>query len=278
MSAPSVSLQYALLCNGTLNDYTVRQVQRRQVRMEQHLQSVIQKTRELQKTSLRTAQTTIPQLIECWKTLKEEQKKKNRECGHLFNPLALLPIAETTHSRLLGDLLNPQGSHGQERLLLHAFLQSIDIPDPSAGDWMLSIEEGKVDLCLFRRSPASVIIIENKSNLAIDQPNQLYRYWYENIHIPYPTLDYSSDEVKQAFQIIYLPPTAEKQPAFHSLQRPAYLASLGLPANLANVGVTVKTCSFRDHIANWLGNCEKIVPPENHRLRAHLQFYKELWI
>lgn len=262
-----------------IDDCVALGFQRKRICHIDHLKSIIQSANAIC-IQVKTRRIVFPQLIECWKTLQKDQRNKNEECGHLFNPLGLIPIGETTHSRLLGDLLNPRGTHGQGRRLLHAFLEMIGVPAPESGEWMLSIEEGGVDLCLRRLNPASVIIIENKSNMAIDQPNQLYRYWYEHIHRPYPALDYYSDGVKKAFQIIYLPPTPEKQPAFQSLLRPLYLASVGLPETLNDVGLTIKTCSFRDHIVTWLESCIKIIKitsKDNYRLKAHLQFYQELW-
>lgn len=233
--------------------------------------------RSLQRTQA-AIELYLPEVISRWMSLKAVQEKKNKDCGHLFNPLALIDIGETTHSLLLGDLLNPNGSHGQGRILLHAFLQHINVPNPKDGNWMISIEkEGRVDICLWRKSPASVILIENKSNGAVDQPNQLYRYWHEKIQKPYPLLDYSISENKQSFQIIYLPPTAGKHPTRHSLQRPDYLNASRLPKTLNEAGVTIKVLTFRDHITAWLGYCDQLIPSSNTRLRTHLQFYKELW-
>lgn len=266
------------LLTAVVNDRLTQQSQRKQMLMDYHLPHFIQKAFEIQQTATPSSQMVLPGLLKSWRDLKERHNHKNEHRGHLFNPFALIPIGETTHSRLLGDLLNPRGTHGQNRRLLDAFLEAIEVPDPTVGDWMISIEEGYVDLCLWRRNPASVIIIENKSNHAVDQPNQLYRYWYQNIHRPYPTLDYSDESVKHAFQIIYLPPTAEKQPAFQSLQRPAYLAALGLPESIADVGITFKVCSFRDQIVAWLNRCDELIPNDNYRLKSHLQFYKEIWI
>ena len=248
-----------------------------QAALVNHLREIIQRVSDIRSSNKCVEQRLIPEIISRWKILKADQDEKNANCGHLFNPLEFIPIGETTHSRLLGDLLDAKGSHGQGRLLLVAFLEQIKVPTPEDGDWMISIEEGRVDVCLWRISPPSVVIIENKSNWAVDQNNQLYRYWYENIHKPYPQLDYAKPEIKQSFQVIYLTPTTGKQPEQHSLQRPDWLDGLGLPNTLDEAGVTVKLLNFRDHITVWLDVCEQLVSPTNVRLRAHLQFYKELW-
>jgi len=265
------------LCSEVINAYTANCTQRSRTTFGNHLPEIIQLTCELRSSKQGLEHKLLPEIIARWKILKAEQFAKNMAYGHLFNPLATIPIGEIIHSRLLGDLLDPKGSHGQGQLFLDAFLESISVPNPTDGDWMISIEDGRVDICIWRLSPASVVIIENKSNWAVDQQHQLYRYWYENIQKIHPTLDYSQPEVKQSFQLLYLPPTAGKQPDQHSLQRPEYLDYTELPKTLREVGVTVKILPYRDHIAAWLNVCEQLIPPTNTRLRAHLQFYKELW-
>lgn len=49
-------------------------------------------------------------------------------------------------------------------------------------NWTVTAEKGRVDILLKRTHPHSVIIIENKSNYANDQENQLYRYWHQEIY------------------------------------------------------------------------------------------------
>lgn len=266
------------LCGEVIGIYAARRSQRTQTALERHLPGIIQRARDIRSSNKCFQQRLLPEIISRWKGIKAEQDQKNKICGHLFNPLASIPIGETTQSLLLGDLLDPRGSHGQGRLLLETFLKRIDVPDPKEGDWVISVEkEGRVDICLSRSSPPSVVLIENKSNCAGDQPNQLYRYWYWNIHKPNEPLDYTMENTKLAFQIIYLPPVAGTHPADHSLQCPKYLAHLKLGETLRDVGVTVRYLNFRDHITAWLDDCEKHISPTNARLRTFLQFYKERW-
>jgi len=238
---------------------------------------VINKAFQILNSKAQTKQSILPKLLDSWRIISTNQNSKNEECGHLFNPFKQIPISETIHSRVLGDLLNPKGTHGQNSKLLTAFLELIGVPGPFTGEWMVSVEAARVDICMWRKSPASVIIIENKSNSANDQPNQLYRYWYESIYQRYPMLDYSNKLVRNSFQIIYMPPTGEKMPSYQSLQRPTYLEPLGLPESLNEIGVMVKLCTFQEHIVKWLNRCEKHVPTANHRLSHFLQFYKEIW-
>ena len=265
------------LCGEVIDNLSAWNMQRKRAAVERYWPGVINGASEICAAKDGASQRVLNEIIQQWREIKAEQDKKNTEHGHLFNPFALIPIGETTHSQLLGELLNPRGKHGQGRLLLHAFLERLGVPNPEGGEWLISIEGGKVDICLWRLSPPSVIIIENKSNWAGDMENQLYRYWYQNIYRSYPDLVYSLEETKRSFQIIYLPPMAGKTPSPNSLQRSNKLDSLGLPMDLYEVGVTVKVLTFRDDIADWLDACVQRIPKTNTRLKAYLQFYKELW-
>ena len=249
----------------------------RSLKPRQLIPETISRAREIVQRDKGRRRELAAETLAGWKQLRATHAKRNEATGHLFNPLRDLPISEPVHSRLLGDLLDPDGSHGQGRLLLEAFLREIDVPEPSAGTWSVSVESGYVDICLWRREPASVVIIENKSNLAVDQAHQLYRYWHSHIHSHYPLLDYSHHETRRSFQILYLPPTAGKQPLSHSLQCPDHLSGRGLPATLKDVGVTVKVFALRDLAAGWLASCAGLVPVSNIRLRTYLEFYRELW-
>lgn len=271
-------LEQQRICAEVIAGITACCSLRSQTTLEQHLPRIIQKTQEIRAFNISVWHRLLSEIVSRWVTLKTEEDKKNRVVGHLFNPLELISIGETTHSLLLGNLLNPNGTHGQGRVFLELFLAIINVPVPKEGEWMISIEEdGRVDICLWRRCPSSVILIENKSNWAVDQLNQLYRYWYNKIGQPFPELDYIEEENKRSFQIIYLAPAGGKQPAKHSLQRPDYLDALGLPKTLVEVGVTLKVLTFREDITAWLDHCYQLVPMTNERLRSYLIFYKELW-
>lgn len=218
------------------------------------------------------------EIIENWKEIHHEQRRKNETKGHLFNPLRSIPIREVTHSKLLGNLLSPNGNHGQGGLFVQSFLeQCCGIFDPKPEIWHVYIEKNDVDLCLWRETPPGVIVIENKSNYAADQSNQLYRYWYRSIY------KHDSDPASiqpngnKPFRILYLVPHTGKTPSLNSLMRPKELSKsdLGLPERLDLSLIT--TITFKHDIARWLKFCEEKIPEENFRLRAYLQLYREIW-
>lgn len=191
-------------------------------------------------------------------------QKKERSID--FNVFYFFKIGETLHSRLLAFLLDPNETHGQKRLFLHLFLKIIGIKKPEEGIWHLTREEGRIDVMLRRKDPYSVIIIENKSNWASDQPNQIYRYWYTWI---YPKDGINGD--RESFRIIYLPPSEYKRPVEHSLCRPNNFAHK-LP-NKITEGI-LDCCSFDKLIVQWLDECIDSVK-KNDRLREYLLQYRQ---
>lgn len=214
-------------------------------------------------------------LIQKWMSFHRQQIDRNRSEGQLFNPLFLFDIGETKHSQLLGFLLSPHESHGQGSLFLVSFLHMLKVADPEQGEWQVFVEQmGRVDLLLRRRVPRSVVIVENKSHGAVDQMNQLYRYWHRTIHSHYPDLNYASPEVLAAFKLVYLPSGGERPPEEHSLRRPKQ-ASYGknLPER---VPLPLSNKNFRHDIAKWLTEVRELVPEANRRLRTFLEFYSEL--
>src|SRR5690606_34578014 len=97
------------------------------------------------------------------------------------------------------------GDHGEGPLFLHSFLEHIGIEEPKCGEWRVTIEAGRVDILLVRKNPLSVVIVENKARGAVDQPSQLYRYWFNEIFKRAPKLDYADVAINRRFKIIYAP-------------------------------------------------------------------------
>ncbi|MEZ9449461.1 PD-(D/E)XK nuclease family protein [Vibrio splendidus] len=83
------------------------------------------------------------------------------------------------HSRFIGELLNPEGSHNQGEVFQQIFLQQLQDENLRfKSQFSLEVERhmgkhGRVDLLL--SSQRDAIVIENKINAA-DQPKQLQRY------------------------------------------------------------------------------------------------------
>jgi hypothetical protein len=237
-----------------------------------HAVKTIQRISIQQKVSRERLISSSSELIPKWQKFHADQILRNQNAGHLFNPLHFFPIGEIKHSELLGYLLKPNAGHGQGCRLLNSFLERLGVPSPGEGQWIATIETGRIDIMLRRSNPRSIIVIENKSHSAVDQQHQLYRYWHHHIYCRYPELNYSDPGTHRAFQIIYLPGSPGKVPESHSTLRPLYLSQNPHAA----LPITPKLLSFRKEIADWLEETAKEVPDQNLRLRTYLEFYREL--
>ena len=127
---------------------------------------------------------------------KERKSRFNKlyESGYFYNIFEILNIEldeVNTHSSILCNLLDPKGSHGQDRYYLDLFLKHLNKYDSLANSDVIVDKNyyiGKIDDesggyidILLNFGNKFKIAIENKIN-AKDQPNQLYRYetWLKN--------------------------------------------------------------------------------------------------
>ncbi|MDF2809224.1 MAG: hypothetical protein K0S56_255 [Microvirga sp.] len=83
-----------------------------------------------------------------------------------FSPIHLLDPGETTLSRVIGELLDPRGSHGQGLLFLNEFLGALELPRVDTLDWVRVRTEvptpagRRIDLVI--ETGALIVAIENK--------------------------------------------------------------------------------------------------------------------
>ncbi|ATA93257.1 hypothetical protein CGC54_02330 [Capnocytophaga canimorsus] len=208
---------------------------------------------------------------------KEEQNKRQKE-GLNFNIFDVfwrsgIGIGETTQSKLLKFLLDPTETHGCGNLFLLKFLKMLNIEQPEKGTWEISAEKGRVDILLKRNFPQSVIVIENKSNWAVNQWNQLYRYWYQEIFSKTKQTEKTFYlENKNCYMVVYLAPTSKKEPTEQTLTKPEDFPS-DLPKKIP-MEITLKT--FYDDIYQWLENCKSKIPTHNQRVIQYVNQYQEL--
>ena len=119
--------------------------------------------------------------------LKEDDEKR-AATGEFFN-VFLVPgvrINEDTHSAILADLLNPNGSHRQGAIFLKHFLNLELLGLADSFDYgelegfhverKARRKDGEIDVLLEKKDDAC-IIIENKIHDAVDQDNQLNKYY-----------------------------------------------------------------------------------------------------
>lgn len=116
----------------------------------------------------------------------ETERWERGESFNIFNTLGLKSEEVRLHSAFIGELLNPNGSHGASSLFLKAFLQVIGIDEDyinceacSANilerviGTVTETEGGRIDVIVEDGNHA--VIIENKI-YAADRCNQLLRY------------------------------------------------------------------------------------------------------
>lgn len=205
----------------------------------------------------------------------QDLKLHNQQTSFSFNALRFFNITEPVHSVLLANLLNPNAGHGQGDLFLKEFLFQIGINVGKTDKWIVTAEIGRVDILIKRKHPHAVVIIENKSNFANDQLNQIYRYWYKEIFLATVRLSIPIEKTKnnKNYQIIYLTPADWKKPTKNSLSKPDGYPDL----LLSEVPIEPTIWLFEKQIVQWLKICIDLLPQENYRMREYVKQYIELW-
>lgn len=211
----------------------------------------------------------------------KREEQDHIEKGIYFNVFELwnkfTGLGETAHSRLIHFLLQPNPLHGQKEHYLNELLTMLGITPISGGaPWTVTAESGRVDVMIRRINPESVIMLENKSNWAPDQENQLYRYWYQNIH-KRPEDCFADYYDGKDYRIVYLAPKKEKHLSENSLQRPdpSWFPSQEICDSLPQrLPLEPLIWSFDEELALWLQRCINVTPPGNHALIEFLRQYK----
>ena len=182
---------------------------------------------------------TIDELLKSVSEIVEKHDKEAKETGCDFNLLTVInkERTEDVHSKIITDLLNPNGTHAQGDVFLEKFFEIVldehYLKSNVRVDRELCI--GKIRVCeetgkpkggridIYIEADGRKIAVENKID-AGDQPDQLQRYH-----------NYTK-------QIVY------------------YLTPFGTPPkNARNLkqNEQYKIISYKEHILIWLIECEK---------------------
>lgn len=213
--------------------------------------------------------------VEIMNHVKDERERRTK-VGEYVNVFTLWNsfsgISEPIHSRILAFFLSSDPMHGQGNLFLNLFLKQLGIQSSMEEEWVVTAEKGRVDVMLTRYHPQpSVVIIENKSNWAGDQPNQLYRYWVQNIHRTEDDCHKEFYEKHREFQIVYLVPNNQKRPSDNSLERPS-----GFPSSLPDkLPIKPVEYAYNKELVDWLNECISSLSAKNTPLINLLTQYKE---
>ena len=114
-----------------------------------------------------------------FRTREAERKKYTGEDFNIFEILGIGHLEAATHSKFLGNLLNPQGSHSQGTLFLELFLDELGITTLNINNAKIELEksvgdQGRLDIYITDCENTS-IVIENKIYAEL-QDRQLERY------------------------------------------------------------------------------------------------------
>jgi hypothetical protein len=187
-----------------------------------------------------------------------------------INIFAQTKPSETQHSKILCEILNPKGKHGLDNKLLEIFFRTVlpEIPFNDKETWIVTSEVERYDVMIRNMDNSIIIIIENKSNNAGDQPNQLYRYWYNGIYKKQSKLKIENCYAK----IIYISPSYNKNPDEQTLLSSKSYGDhvLSVPENI------VKTIFFHDEIDKWLEECINGIEFKSDNY-YYLKQYKDFW-
>jgi hypothetical protein len=203
-----------------------------------------------------------------------ETQRRETSCD--FNLFEVLELSETGHSRFLASLLKQSGSHGQGKLFQLSFLKHLEVSTPEQGTWTVSCESNRIDICLERKEPHSIVIIENKCMGAGDRQNQLYRYWHRKLfkyHQKENDISLFYMKHKKEFKILYLVKHYHR-PSEQTCERPESFEKTA-PVRLP-LEPTIKTIG--ELAREWLGGLLRDgIPLNNSRLRECVEKYVEYW-
>lgn len=187
----------------------------------------------------------------------------------MFNLLTLLEVEklERNHSRILSELLNPRGSHGQGSLFLEHFLSLVGLGHLDAQISPFShievrselpvTEESRLDIVIRCSRPPFYLIVENKirsdegaRNSSGKRQVEKYRDW----------LDQFKDTFKETC-LVFLTIHRSKSDSFKD-----------------NKPAEHKQLSYLRDITSWLQDCLPDVkaPRVEHTLRQYLQTVEQL--
>jgi len=178
-------------------------------------------------------------LLSLAETIRKYEDKLTRATGEQFNLFDILSIGHLevrTHSPILAELLNPNGSHGQGAVFLGHFITHLQIQDFDVSSAIVNKESsfgelGRIDIVITDKDGKS-IFIENKI-YAGEQERQLERYHERNPEANLLFLTLNGDN-----PINYLTTTAYQTAQFKKV---------------------FKAVSYKEDIIPWLEACRKEV-------------------
>ena len=193
---------------------------------------------------------------------KENERWERGESFNIFNTIGLWSEEVRLHSALIGELLNPNGSHGASSLFLKAFLDVMGIDEgyldygscsPNILERVIGAvtetDGGRIDIII--EDGKRAVIIENKI-YAPDQKNQLLRYH-----------NYGKKKFPKGYELLYLTLDGH-DPS---------------DGSLGGKDFDYKSISYETEIVEWLEKCLEFTPdglPVSSVIRQYIDLIKQL--
>lgn len=221
----------------------------------------------------------ITNFIEEYKSIEKQWSEKETK-GDDFNAFdfmhSIFGITETKHSKIVAYFLNPSANHGLGTLFLNSFLKKIEIDfdENIKYDWEITSEDKNADIVIKATSPQKIsVVIENKSNEAKDQANQLYRYWYDHIYT-FHGKDLDKAENKHISRLVYLSGFSGKSYTELSLEKSDNISLDYLKLDETKGFIT--NWSFVTELRDWLTECTDKLE-ENSWFKFFIKNYIQFW-
>ncbi|MDZ7801179.1 MAG: PD-(D/E)XK nuclease family protein [Trueperaceae bacterium] len=208
----------------------------------------------------RALQAFTHELASKLKLYDELQADLDRQTSRRLNAFAVLQPNELQLSKVLGDLLDPAGTHGQGDELLLSFLQTVNCPHLTIeGRARIAYEVPTTRIDAYRRSldlvvdlGRSALAIENKP-FATEQPEQLQDY-----------VAYLEARHQQNWCLVYLTPNGEPPSSLdpaeaHRLRHAGFLLEISYRMDIATwllrsaaLSQSEKACTFLNDLHTYV--------------------------
>ena len=215
-----------------------------------------------------TSNDVLSDVLKYYKKCEEKKLKyglDNKFKFNFFSSISDIYYRENFHSDILKMILDPKTKGVGNRQFLDSFLKLIGCdPNSFKCNVICTREEKKIDILI--KSNKEAIIIENKINGAIDQPNQLIRY-----------IKALQDEKIDVKKVVYLTLTEEKKinPLMYTGVYKKYIEGLKSDKIIYLAAINNKD----NNLISFLDECIKIAQKqekEKKNFSVFLTHYKEL--
>lgn len=233
---------------------------------ERFLADLVARLDEVKRVHRKECRRFFSELAPRLNTARALERQLDQKLACRFNVFDYLKTDELGLSRIIADLLDPEASHGQGRLFLRKFIESLEGLNgkphwPDLDETPISVtceqtirDERRMDVVVEFRGPdekSYCLAIENKP-YAGDLEEQLKDY-----------LEHLEREYGERFLLIYLSPTGEG-PSETSIRRTELdekwkgrFAIMAYCRGREESADEFDSCRLQDSLVDWFGECRE---------------------